>query len=573
MSSLQYGNESSDGLFSVLSETFRSTRGPSNAADSLLEFTQRVTSCDAASLYYLDHSSKAFRLFRSVNRTALPSIFRVPDGFDATDPNDETVHSLVASVLSDDDQRIEASVLRNDTGMVGLLVLRNAQLDPSQRDTLTILGGALVTVIGDRFVDHLLQAIQQPIDFTIDQGHFYQQVIDLAALAVDMEKAALREFSEDGQLYCTAVAGFSAAIPRRAFDIDPTEVPIFQEVIDEKAFRSEVSLHDAATDRVGALRDRPELKDVQAFALVPVLIGNDILFGVLSFASRIKTAFTPLDENAFQSVANAVGVSISNYRSFHTGAGKIINLSQIAVAITSQEIAQSARHEAKGIVGNILGQLDLLEQELSSKNTQAVARVNKLREFTKSMSGSLEKIKFATRPPQQVLEEVEISRVWDEAISQLSGRLNTLGISTHFDGSTKIKAELYLDWFRQVFLNLLLNSADAFESHSKKRGREITLQLRLVPGREERIRMRYSDNAGGIDPSSLEFPDEYAEARDPKFAIFQPDVTSKKDGSGWGLFLVRKTLDDHSGSINLISSRGGVTFDIEIPICQPDPAS
>jgi signal transduction histidine kinase len=128
---------------------------------------------------------------------------------------------------------------------------------------------------------------------------------------------------------------------------------------------------------------------------------------------------------------------------------------------------------------------------------------------------------------------------------------------------------LYVDWFRQVFLNLLLNSADAFEAQSRRRGREIRLQVKESGGaREPKLSLRYTDNAGGIQPQLLTFPHLYNENREPEYAIFQQDVTSKKDGSGWGMYLVRKILEDHAGSISLVARRGGVTFDIEIPMQQ-----
>src|SRR5206468_4076390 len=77
------------------------------------------------------------------------------------------------------------------------------------------------------------------------------------------------------------------------------------------------------------------------------------------------------------------------------------------------------------------------------------------------------------------------------------------------------------------------------------------------------VKLRYSDNASGIDPNKLQkFMKAGDSSKDLNTIIFEKGVTSKEKGSGYGLYLVRKMLDRHNGSIDLISYRGGVVFEI-----------
>jgi signal transduction histidine kinase len=49
--------------------------------------------------------------------------------------------------------------------------------------------------------------------------------------------------------------------------------------------------------------------------------------------------------------------------------------------------------------------------------------------------------------------------------------------------------------------------------------------------------------------------------------IFSPFVTTKKEGTGLGLPIVKKIIEAHKGSINIINNNEkGVTFRITIPL-------
>jgi nitrogen-specific signal transduction histidine kinase len=119
------------------------------------------------------------------------------------------------------------------------------------------------------------------------------------------------------------------------------------------------------------------------------------------------------------------------------------------------------------------------------------------------------------------------------------------------------------DWLRQVFLNLMLNSVDAFKQ-AKKANRYIDLVVAKPSERQQDIQMTYKDNATGINPQSLSVPEDLTD-RPFQQQLFEPGVTSKKAGSGFGLWLVRRSLDDHHGSIDLTDHRNGVAFSIHLP--------
>jgi nitrogen fixation/metabolism regulation signal transduction histidine kinase len=100
---------------------------------------------------------------------------------------------------------------------------------------------------------------------------------------------------------------------------------------------------------------------------------------------------------------------------------------------------------------------------------------------------------------------------------------------------------------RQIIHNLLRNSEDALE------GRHGT--VKVVTERAGRhARLLISDNGPG-------FPVELL----PR--IFEPYVTTKARGTGLGLPIVRKIVDEHHGTIEISNApEGGARIDIRLPL-------
>ena len=122
----------------------------------------------------------------------------------------------------------------------------------------------------------------------------------------------------------------------------------------------------------------------------------------------------------------------------------------------------------------------------------------------------------------------------------------------------------------QVLINLISNARDACKTSVEPR---IVLRTRFVSGfvmnalRLGRpiklpIEIRVSDNGDGVDPNLLEH-------------IFEPFVTSKKNGQGLGLALVKKLVRDMNGRIGHereeasgTGSVGWTHFTINLPMAR-----
>ncbi|HZV75217.1 MAG TPA: GAF domain-containing sensor histidine kinase [Conexibacter sp.] len=437
-------------------------------------------------------------------------------------------------------------------------------LDAETRSELVASSDMLVSIYEDRFAFELLGAIQEPLDFAQNSEEFFRDIGLLIAQSSGMEYAALRELDGD-RLRCIALYGFDDyELERSAWDLGPIgDYPAFEQALAGRT----VAVGDATAraSGLGPLQAQPWSRSIGSFVAVPVHVGTDV-FGVLSVAARCTFDYAPVELRGFESIANGVGVSITNFRSSRDLATQVSNQTEAAVAITGIEVARYARHEAIGHINDARIGLHRLRNEIARPTPTVRDRLDSISADLGDLMVALNKVQLVTKVPREKWEIVPVRRLWDEARNAVSGRLQALRIADHWQGPGDVAVHAVADRLRHVFLNLLLNSVDAF-AEVRVRNRRIDVSLERPSDRANHFTITYRDNATGINPQRLYVPEEYA-AEPVSQQIFGAAVTSKDEGSGYGLWLVRNIMREHGGSIDLTDYRNGVTFVIRLP--KPD---
>lgn len=99
----------------------------------------------------------------------------------------------------------------------------------------------------------------------------------------------------------------------------------------------------------------------------------------------------------------------------------------------------------------------------------------------------------------------------------------------------------------QVFVNLLLNGVESMGQGGTLR---VTIDTNEPPGR---CRVAFCDSGSGIPQPVME-------------RIFEPFVTSKEHGTGLGLAVSRRIVQEHGGSISACNQPCGAIFTVELPL-------
>jgi hypothetical protein len=557
---------------------------PSRALDRLLRICVEETSASAGRLYLLNLASSAYLRVCQVGGSESPASFPLS----TLDEAHSKLKSPIERVIKDrrpeiieraqfpprglanvpvTGSRLIMPIVRGQSclGVIDLESDKAGHLRAYQEEIAEFTAEVALILSDKQHTLRLLKALPEPIKLNQRFDAFLEDLAALIAGASGMPFIALRELTDGETLQCLTSFGFHEDIA--TLTIAPlSEYDSFRRVVETLQPVQERSM---LAPHLKLLRDKSQLSRVRSFVLVPVMVGEE-LFGTLSFSAECEYDYTELEVSGFQTIANAVGVSISNYRAVHAAADNMYKAAQVDAAITSLEIAQAARHEIIDRTAESQEAILLIQSMVSGSPTredlQKVRRkIEEISEALTKINQVINNIKTVTKPPAREWQSVSIYKLWDETLNLFHGRLANLNIKTSLKGDAQ--AEVIPDFLRHVFLHLLLNSIDAFKERRLKSNRSITIAIDPQSDQAETVKIRYTDNATGIDPSKLlNLPPGELGRTSSVADIFLPGVTSKAtQGSGYGLYLANRILKEHKGTLILVDYRNGVVFDITLP--------
>ncbi|MEH7307550.1 two-component system sensor histidine kinase NtrB [Neobacillus drentensis] len=171
-----------------------------------------------------------------------------------------------------------------------------------------------------------------------------------------------------------------------------------------------------------------------------------------------------------------------------------------------------------------------------------VCRMNKL---------TFEFLQFS-KPDVSLYQTHSIHECLERVISLTESKALSSGhqiVFTDYDPNLFIR--MYFDKMVQVFVNLINNAIQAMVESGN-----ITIRLLKV---ENKAVVEVSDMGVGIEEADLK-------------NIFNPFYTTKSDGTGLGLPICQKIIQDHGGAIEVTSIlKQGTTFTIRFPLNSVDP--
>jgi signal transduction histidine kinase len=106
------------------------------------------------------------------------------------------------------------------------------------------------------------------------------------------------------------------------------------------------------------------------------------------------------------------------------------------------------------------------------------------------------------------------------------------------------------DELKQVLLNIIMNSIDALRQN--KHNRRISIFSKMDT-ESSNVQITITNNGPAIPPQTIE-------------TIFEPFFTTKELGTGIGLFVCKKIIEKHNGTISCTSDEELTTFTIVLPM-------
>jgi signal transduction histidine kinase len=219
------------------------------------------------------------------------------------------------------------------------------------------------------------------------------------------------------------------------------------------------------------------------------------------------------------------------------------------------ELAGGLAHEIKNPLAGIKASMEVLLEEpsFSGENRDVLSKVL---DQIKRIEALLKTLLNFARPPKPHFMLADVNSVLDASIDLalrhplFSARdSKPITIKKAYDPHLPETMADPLQ-LQQVFMNLLLNAADAMPD-----GGMITVQTAHESAAQS-LRIMVTDSGKGIDEAVLN-------------RIFQPFFTTKTKGTGLGLSITKRLIEQHGGSIRVQNSPDrGALFTIMIPVRQ-----
>ncbi len=220
-----------------------------------------------------------------------------------------------------------------------------------------------------------------------------------------------------------------------------------------------------------------------------------------------------------------------------------------------ETVARKLAHEIKNPLTPIQLSIDRLKEKYSEQLNDKKGEFNKYLETINRQIKDIEKMvnEFSdfARMPQPILKKINILETIKRAVDFY--KLSQKGLKLNFNNKSNnilfIKGDS--EQLYRVFINLIKNSIEAIDTkkqkHAKLQGK-IDLEIMLD---NEYIVIKMLDNGTGFNDIKN---------------ITKPYFTTKKDGTGLGLPIVTKIINEHNGEINFVKHSDGAEINISLPI-------
>lgn len=222
----------------------------------------------------------------------------------------------------------------------------------------------------------------------------------------------------------------------------------------------------------------------------------------------------------------------------------LINSEKLYVA---GQLAAGIAHEIRNPLTSLKGFLQLLSSGRKNNGTYFDIMKSELTRIENIVSEML----MLSKPQVYELSYYDIRLVMRETVTLLETQaiLHSIQIESDF-GPDPLWIYGVDSQIKQVFINIIKNAIEAMTD-----GGAIHIHMRRV---DNSVRIRIMDEGPGIEDSQLA-------------KMGQPFYTTKDKGTGLGLMVSYKIVDNHQGKIQVFSQLGsGTTFEIVLPFRYPE---
>jgi len=313
-----------------------------------------------------------------------------------------------------------------------------------------------------------------------------------------------------------------------------------------------------------------------SFAIIYIIIVTLLLFISITIAIRFSSRFF-VSINNLISASNEIGKGNLNTKVPEIKADKemeILNQNFNAMIdklkVQQNKLLISERHEAWESIArklaheikNPLTPMQLTIDNLKTKYSINLDQNNKkqyeknlllMKNQIKQIENLVNEFSDFARMPKPLYQKNKFTKILINNVDLLKKLDDSIKIN--FDSKQYDDLEIYCDaeQISRVIFNLIKNSIESIQEKSLKTtdfDKKITIDLTKL---NNYILLTIRDTGIGF-------------SKNEKNNLIKPYYTTKKNGSGLGLSIVNKIINDHNGKIDFISMKNGAKVDLTLPL-------
>lgn len=374
----------------------------------------------------------------------------------------------------------------------------------------------------------------------LDRDGLFETVMDLVFEEFEPERGFILIVDEQENMLEPVVVRYRIA-PRT---LEEGQIHVSRTIVNHVIESGEgVLSSNAMKDRRFAAGDSVQNYGIRSAICVPIKY-HERIYGVIHIDTSLANyTFSDSQLRLLTAIGQHAGLAYSNLDLYHQ------HLDSARLAAIGETVA-SLSHSIKNILQGLRGGADVMGMALKKSDLKLAQHGWDIlsRNLDRIYALTLNMLTFSKQRRVE-LEHIQIERLLDEVVELILPQCDRRGVAlvTDYDQNTPPIA-LDPNMMHQALMNLLTNALEAVEPNKGI----ITLRCHFLPD-ERRVSLLVIDNGPGIPSKDID-------------DIWRPFHSTKGiRGTGLGLAVAQKIIDEHGGRIFVESTEGqGTTFTVEL---------
>ncbi|MDE1920517.1 MAG: GAF domain-containing protein [Candidatus Omnitrophica bacterium] len=317
------------------------------------------------------------------------------------------------------------------------------------------------------------------------------------------------------------------------------------------------------------------ISSLEGELIAPIFIENNIIAIIVMGKKESGKIYTQDDISVFGILANQTALAIENAKFYEDMKSTQEQLFKAEKMATIGTMADGLSHQINNrfhalgfIAGDALDTIHLNQkEELSSeKSKEVMAELERalvrVQENVTQGGEIVQGLLKYTRKGETGFAAVDVDAVFKAALEMTQFKIKTqqLKIIREYDVATIPKIKANFTQVQEVFFNLIDNGYDAMMQRKDERrepGYQPTLIVRVLK-EDGYVQIIFEDNGVGVKDEDMS----------KMFTPFFTTKLSSKKGTGLGLYVIRKIIEEnHGGRVEMVSKyMHGTQMKLRLPI-------